>query len=517
MTVTAVELRPDVRASRRWIYAVLGLGVVYLLGTRAAWFFTIDDAYITFRYSANLAAGHGPVWNVGEDPVEGFTNFLWMVWHTPFSWLGANLATVAKVSAFAAGIGILITLVRHAWERGGMAPALVAGGAFTLFVPTYFHITSGLETVAFALVVLRGVVLGLRAVEGLPVRVWEPPVILLVAGMLRPDGVLAALPAFLFWLWLNRGRRAWGWTAAAALVGAAYFGWRWSFYGHLLPNTFYIKFGNLATGVQWLEKTVWLVAPLLVLTASLVLRRTTRAAGSLLCATVLAAYLTYAVSGPTMDYLHRFAYHAVPVLCLGAGLAVVGLKRWLASGVGVVAVGWLAVAGAQAPDLGLIANYGPDLARAHVPIGKGLANADVPAEHRTVTLHDAGAIPYYSGWTTVDFIGLNDEPIAHGATVTTRVTGARSTVVVVRSYTPAPVRSAYGLDVARATEGYVYLGKVQMRSNYFKHIYALPEWADEVRAAVFPVVAEAQRTYDPGRYELTVDRWLERVWRDFPW
>ena len=38
----------------------------------------IDDAYITFRYSRNLAEGLGPVWNAG-DPVEGYTNFLWML------------------------------------------------------------------------------------------------------------------------------------------------------------------------------------------------------------------------------------------------------------------------------------------------------------------------------------------------------------------------------------------------------------------------------------------------------
>ena len=32
-----------------------------------------DDAYITFRYARNLAE-HGELnWNVGEDPVEGYT------------------------------------------------------------------------------------------------------------------------------------------------------------------------------------------------------------------------------------------------------------------------------------------------------------------------------------------------------------------------------------------------------------------------------------------------------------
>ena len=254
-----------------------------------------------------------------------------------------------------------------------------------------------------------------------------------------------------------------------------------------------------------------------MLTASLALRKSTRAAGTLLVTTVATTYVTYLMSGLTMDYLYRFAYHAFPVLCLGAGLAVAPLRRRLAASVGAAAVGWIAVSSAQATDLGLIANYGPDLARSAIPIGKGLANADIPREHRTVALHDAGAMPYYSGWTTIDFIGLNDEPIAHGANATTRVTDARPTVIVLHSYSPLPPRKAYGLDVAAATQGYEHVARIQMRNGYYKHIYVLPEWAEEIRSAVLPRIEEAQRTYDPGRYELTVDRWLDRVRGDFPW
>jgi arabinofuranosyltransferase len=505
--------------SRPWVFAALGLGVLFLLGTRAAWFFTIDDAYITFRYSDNFAAGHGPVWNVGEDPVEGFTNFLWMLWHTPFALLGLDLPMVAKLTSFAAGALALVLLVRYCHQRYGLVSALVAGGAYVVFVPTYFHLTSGLETVAFAALLLRVVILGLKAINNQPVRVWEPPLLLVLAGMLRPEGVLAAFPAFAAWLWINRrDRTTWLWTAGAAVVGGGYFAWRWTYYGHLFPNTFYVKFGNVDAGQIWLENTVPVLLPLLLCTLALLIRRDTRWTGVILCTTVGATYLTYVVSGPTMDYIHRFAYHAFPVLCLAAGLLVGPFRRWwLASGIGAVAVGWVAVTGVQAPDLGVIANYGPDLARAHVAIGKGLADADVPENLRTVSLHDAGATPYYSRWHTIDYIGLNDEPIAHRADVTARVTEARSTVFIVRSVVPVVPAFAYGLDVGKATAGYEHIASVQMRGDYYMQIFVLPEWADEVRDAVMPVVDEAQRTYDPGRYEDTVDRWLDRLRADLPW
>ncbi len=38
--------------------------------------FVLDDAFISYRYAAHAADGHGFVWNVGE-AVEGYTNFLW--------------------------------------------------------------------------------------------------------------------------------------------------------------------------------------------------------------------------------------------------------------------------------------------------------------------------------------------------------------------------------------------------------------------------------------------------------
>lgn len=511
---------PERSSSRRtWLFALLGLGVLFVLGTRAAWFFTIDDAFITFRYSDNLAAGDGPVWNVGEDPVEGFTNFLWMLWHTPFALLGLDLALVAKLTSFAAGAAALALLVRYCHQRYGLIAALVAGGAFVVFIPTYFHITSGLETMAFAALLLRAVIVGLRAVNGQPVRAWEPPLLLVLAGMLRPEGVLAALPAFAAWAWTaRRDRHARLWTAGAALVGGGYFAWRWAYYGHPFPNTFYVKFGNVAAGEIWLQNITPVLLPLLLCAAALLARKDTRATGVIITATVAATYLTYLVSGPTMDYLYRFAYHAFPVLCLAAGLAAGPFKKWwLGAGIGAITVGWTAVTGAQAPDLPLIANYGPDLARTHIPLGHALATADIPEDKRTLAVNDAGAIPYYSHWHTIDFIGLNDEPIAHGADPTHRVTDAHPTVIIVRSYTPDIPADAYGLDVPRATQGYEHITTIQMRVGYYKQVFALPQYANQVRDAIQPTVDKAQATYDPGRYEDTIDRWLDRLRADLPW
>ena len=47
--------------------------LLLLLGAYSVFCVTTDDPFITYRYAANLLAGHGPVFNIGER-VEGFSS-----------------------------------------------------------------------------------------------------------------------------------------------------------------------------------------------------------------------------------------------------------------------------------------------------------------------------------------------------------------------------------------------------------------------------------------------------------
>ncbi|MDN5914413.1 MAG: hypothetical protein L0I76_04785, partial [Pseudonocardia sp.] len=491
----------SVRRDRPLLAAAVGIAVVLAIGIWATWGTTIDDAFITYRYALHGADGVGPTWNPGADPVEGFTNFAWMAWHIPFAALGVPLPVVSKLTSAICAPATAWMLLREPATRTGKVTAV---GAYLLFLPTYVHVVAGLETAAFALVLLRVVVLGVRVLRGVGVRAWELPVLLVLGGMLRPEGAVAVLPALAIWFWTSRTQRStWVWTVGAAVVGAVYFGWRWSYYGQLLPNTFYVKFGHLAAGQRWLEVTCAALLPLVVLAASLALRRDAWRPGALICVTVGLTYVTYALSGPSMDYLHRFAFHAVPVLCLAAGLALDPVApRRLAAVAGAVAGRWAARAGGATDDARVIVNYGVDLGRAHAAIGKGLAAADLPAPARTLATSDAGAIPYYSDWQAIDYIGLNDEEIAGGAAPTAVVGAAAPTVVVVTSGSPAPPRTAYGLDVPAVTRGYEQVAAVQMREDYWQLVYAEPEWAPRLRPAIAAEQARADALAD-GRYDET--------------
>lgn len=71
----------------------------------------IDDAFISFRYSANLATGQGLVFNSGE-LVEGYSNFLWTFIFAGVYRLGLSLPYTAWVLGLVLLLAILASLIQ---------------------------------------------------------------------------------------------------------------------------------------------------------------------------------------------------------------------------------------------------------------------------------------------------------------------------------------------------------------------------------------------------------------------
>ena len=57
---------------------IVGFSLI-LIQTLPLFNFTLDDSYISLRYAQNLAHNGELNWNAGEQPVEGYSNFLWTV------------------------------------------------------------------------------------------------------------------------------------------------------------------------------------------------------------------------------------------------------------------------------------------------------------------------------------------------------------------------------------------------------------------------------------------------------
>lgn len=155
---------------------------------------TVDDAYISFRYAHHLTTGGGLTWNVGEAPVEGYTNFLWTLLLAGADWLGLPLVTTARCLGITCLLLVGWVVWHHVRAQTDDEPAaFVALFALLAYLPAYVHAVAGLETMLYALLLLLATTTAERQADRQAERgLWRVPLLVLLAGLTRPEGVVAA-------------------------------------------------------------------------------------------------------------------------------------------------------------------------------------------------------------------------------------------------------------------------------------------------------------------------------------
>lgn len=418
--------------------------------------FVTDDAYISFVYSRNFAEHGSLVFNLG-DAVEGYTNFLWT--------FGLGVLMVAgippEVSSLVLGTGfalgtlwVAFRLVEHITEsKGGIAA--IAPWLLALASGFACWSSGGLETQLFTFLVVSALSQYIRA-DLDPRRFRKSGILLALAAMTRPEGLLitAILGAHRIAVNLIKSRRVLPsryeceWALAFLLVWAPWFAWRFWFYGHPFPNTFYVKAAGPASpgyekamldnGLhyvgQWASQVrIWFALPLL-LAGLLVARPPSRRffAGSLL-ALVGIVYLAYTakVGGDFMG-LHRFIMPVFVVVAIGVTLGLHAVatafpNRVLGQRL-AIALGVLIVAGFGYSQLRLTreslrwGNFASDrgidtpayldaYTEDRATIGKHMAPCFLPDDFSIVG--GAGAQPYFGRMRGIDVFGLVSDKIAH--------------------------------------------------------------------------------------------------------
>lgn len=245
-------------SSRRGLFAVAGAVLVFLALAMHFHYFPngVDDSFISYRFSENLAGGQGFCFNPGER-IEGFSNPLWVLLLAGFSSLGLNLSAgdwvlplAAKLLSLLCHAAIFWMIVRWAMRSrcsgyallGGMA-WMVAASANTVWA------VSGLETMLHSLLLVWAALSwsDLSGESRLPARPAALTVALLLLVLSRPEGAMFGVVMLILWWWHERktvGRTSRGWKTAVlsfVFLIAAVTLFRWIYFGDLLPNTFYAK------------------------------------------------------------------------------------------------------------------------------------------------------------------------------------------------------------------------------------------------------------------------------------
>jgi len=425
-----------------WFMLLWLLLAPQILGT-----WILDDAFISFRYAKNFVAGHGLNFNPGE-VVEGYTNFLWTVIIAGLMALGWEPTLAAQIlcSGLALATVVLVYLLGEDWwprQPWSLLPPLflAVNPAFVLYTAR----GSGMETALVTFLTLGA--LGLIG----RMRDWRSGGLagIAAAGVMltRPDGLLVAVAGGLGFLYqiLRAPKKRWAVSTLMSFLGSflalygPYFVWRVSYYGYLLPNTFYAKTGaTLAQVLRGLSYTkeffVTLGLPWLGLFLGLSLLGLLRAKGPK--QPKVKQLSLWAFSGLTIAYvcgvggdhfpLGRFFIPMLPPLALlltqglvilWEGVTQAGHLRFQKRGIALLSLSFLLLTNvwqlplsdSRIPDKPIWIEH--KVTMKNVDMGRWLRLHSAP--NAIVATGIAGALPYYSELFVIDALGLCDLHIAH--------------------------------------------------------------------------------------------------------
>jgi arabinofuranosyltransferase len=404
----------------------LGCAILALHAYRYLPFFS-DDALISLRYAKRFLEGNGLTWNDGER-VEGYSNLLWVLLNAGLGWCGVELVLAARIlgltATVAAFVAILVAYPSNRLRDAG--PSAVAVLALALSAPIAVWAIGGLEQPLVVALFAWSVVLLLRHLDAPALRaraVLLPAVLLGLMTVARVDALLLAGALALGFI-LARGIsfRSFLLASILALVPlacwGAQLGFRWLYYGELVPNTALVKVAltehHRQLGMLYLKRGATAFLPLLGLSAAMLVAALWSARhrrGLLLLVMPLLLWVPYVVLvGGDIFPAHRQLAVMVVVLALvvAHGLASLADRRRLgavAHVVAVVSLVWLGHRQWHDPrnQTALVEKWEWD----GKIIGLMFKKAFGP-QRPLFAVTASGALPFWSELPALDMYGLND-------------------------------------------------------------------------------------------------------------
>jgi arabinofuranosyltransferase len=421
------------------------LAGAFVVLAAAAWAFVrwhhqpvvFDDSFISFRYAYNFVHGRGLVYNAGER-VEGYTNFAWVLIAAAALREGRDPLAITRavgVASYVVSVALVVG-VALAPPRRSFVPRVVGVALACLLVlpPGVAPFAgTGLETPFVGLLVLAMGLVHHLFPSSRPGWRLLAAIVPLVALLTRLDTALAVAASAIALIEprdLPPARRVraialeFGLTFGPAAIGlAVYLAWKRSYYGAILPNTYYAKAADgwhadagatyVMAFVQSCPASVVLV---LFAISGLVLAKPGPRSRFLrygVVASVLHVAYAIKIGGDFMEY--RFMWELWPLLVCSA---VVGAAEIVSHARSVAVVGaCLALLVAPTPAV-LEKQYGMqsipqmnEYAELGERVGSSLATA-LPRDTLVATTL-AGMAYFMPDVATIDQWGLNDRFVAH--------------------------------------------------------------------------------------------------------
>lgn len=404
-------------------------------------FQNVDDAYISYRYGKNLMSGNGLVYNQGEY-VEGYTNFLWTVITAPFTKIKvvdvAVLSTILGLFISIFNI-LLLALISKEFSR-----KITEYLKYLVLLPSLFialddsiafWAIGGMEFPIYTLFIL-GIIYNYFKLNEDPKHLRFIILFLVLCTLTRPEGnmiyAITVIHMFIFRKKITNFKKVF--TSVIlyyALFCLVYYGFKFFYYGQIIPNTFYAKGVtdwkmNILLGSKYLALCVGTRLYIFIFILFIPFKKVIREYKFSYLIMFSSVYIIYLVAvGGDWMIANRFFVPILPLLYI---LSVIGFinvimkiklyyknemkaKKFANMAIIVISIVLFTVTlGFLEYKQLIIKDNNARYEMQWSMFGKWLKNNE-PA-NTIIAVGPAGKIPYYSELYTIDMWGLNDEHIA---------------------------------------------------------------------------------------------------------
>jgi|GEM_PF-1600636 len=303
--------------------------VLLTVSVYSLWPFTADDIYITLRYANHLDSGHGITWNIGEPPLEGYSNFTYLL-------LAAflyhySLPTILGIKIFSLLSFIINCIIMYRIMRFWVEPltALLPVTLLIAYPPAIFWTVSGMETPFFQCLITGTVYYLLKGYFKTSAnnRYFAFAGLLAAfASLTRPEGPFFFIVFAVGLLMTYRPNKSQDaplipYILSFLLIYLPYFIFRTAYFGRLFPNPVYCKLLNEQAPLALLTGYAVTMIPLLAASLPGAFKEHAVKFYYFLLPAILFSCLLYGVD-PIVGYYNRYSMPCIGLLMMGAVLGI---------------------------------------------------------------------------------------------------------------------------------------------------------------------------------------------------
>ena len=215
------------------------------------YFTLVDDAMISMNYAKHLADGHGMVWNIGDDPIQGFSNLGWMLYMSLIHLLPVDPSKISLLIMITSifiliSLAITIYFITYGLYRTSKQTAFLATIITIFYFPLVYWSLRGMEVGLVTLFIYLSIYFAFK-LESIPnyLNALKLGVLMFCAVITRFDSSaqISLIVLYLFITGLKNGQLKLHSIPIIFFIFSilGLFTFQYFYFGDMLPNTYQLK------------------------------------------------------------------------------------------------------------------------------------------------------------------------------------------------------------------------------------------------------------------------------------